>query len=373
MKFSITFFLIFSFTLIGVAQSLESKRLELKRLTFKNKYKGVGYFDTLTGIATVYDNGREGYLNSSGKLILPINYVTRDFSDGIGIYQDIEKNTFKAIDKNGNFIKEFKNINSLHGFRNRRSIFSAYTSEGVKYGVIDFDGNIVIENKYPYIDKISEKYFYVNSNKDGAGIINAIGDTIIPVEYGIYYIDTSDLHFIGSKKDLGYAIFDSFGHVIKFLGKDVYPEASYIEGVPYFQRDSVIILKDQWSSSGAQTALVNLNFDTIVPMGKYYISAVNEGFVKYYDREKEKVGFLNTKGEIVIPANFDFAHYFTERVCAIKKNNKWGYIDQNGSIVIPIEFDYALPFYHGYAKVEIKGKYFIINRKGKTVLNSNWD
>jgi hypothetical protein len=45
-KFIITFLLIFSFGLIGAAQSVKSKRLELKRLT--------------------YDNGRMGYVDSSG-------------------------------------------------------------------------------------------------------------------------------------------------------------------------------------------------------------------------------------------------------------------------------------------------------------------
>jgi hypothetical protein len=355
----------------------------LKRLALENKYKSVGYFDTLTGIATVYDDGRMGYVDSSGKLILPIAFVTRDFSDGVGVYHDIENNTFKVIDKAGNFIKEVKNISSLHGFKNGRSIFSAPTSEGVKYGVMDFNGNVVIKNKYSYIEKISEQYYYVNSNKDGAGIINAIGDTIIPIEYGIFYIDTTDLHFIGYKKDLGYAIFDSSGKVKKFWGKEVYPESSHIEGVPYFQRDSVIIIKNQWSSANAKTTLVNLSLDTIVPMGKYNLSAINEGLVRFYDAVKVekldervtasqigKYGFLNTRGEIIIPAKFDFAQYFTEGLCAVRQNNKWGYIDKQGKIVIPFQFDYALPFRKGYAKVQIKNDFFIIDKNGEIVLNS---
>lgn len=378
---TVLFFLFLS--LKGNTQSALSKRLELQRLTLENKYRSVGYFDTLTGIATVYDNGRMGYIDTTGKLILPIAFVTRDFSDGVGVYMEVESKTFKVIDKKGNFIKEFKNISSLHGFKNGRSVFGVLTNEGEKYGVIDFNGNIIIPNKYPYIEKISEKYYFVNSNKDGSGIINASGDTLIPLLYNIDYIDTTDLHFIGYKKDIGYAIFDSSGQVRKFWGKEVYPESSSIEGMHYFQRDSVIIIKNQWSSANTKTALVNLSLDTIVPMGKYNLSVINEGLVIFYEAVKveksdervrvsqiTKCGFLNTKGEVVIPARFDFAQYFTEGLCAVRQNNKWGYINKQGKIVIPFQFDYALPFRKGYAKVQLQKDFFIIDKNGKIVLNS---
>ena len=383
MKYISTVLFIFYFSLTGNTQSLLQKRLELKRLYLENKYKNVGYFDTLTGIATVYDNGYMGYIDSNSKLILPISYVSNDFSDGSGVYHDIQQNSFKIIDKKGTFIKEFKKINSLRGFKNGLSIFSASTEEGIRYGVMDFNGNIIIKNKYPYIEKISEKYYYVNSNKDGAGIINSVGDTVIPIKYEILYIDTSDLHFIGYTKEIGYGIFDSSENIRKFWGKEVNPESSHIEGVPYFQRDSVIVIKNQWSSTGAKTALVNLNLDTIISMGKYNLSSINEGMICFYDTVKvEKLdkkvtvsqitrcGFLNTKGEIVIPAKFDFAQYFTEGLCAIRQNNKWGYIDKQGKIVIPIKYDYALPFRRGFAKVQIKESFFIIDRDGEIVLNS---
>lgn len=383
MKYITAVLLVFFFCLTGNTQSLIQQRLELKRLALENKYKSVGYFDTLTGIATVYDNGYMGYIDTNSKLILPIAYVTKDFSDGFGVYHDIQQNSFKVIDKKGTFIKEFKKINSLDGFKNGLSIFSDSTEDGIRYGVMDFNGNIIIKNKYPYIEKISEKYYYVNSNKDGAGIINSVGDTVISIKYWILYTDTSDLHFIGYAKETGYGIFDSSENVRKFWGKEVNPESSHIEGVPYFQQDSVIIIKNQRSSTDAKTALVNLNLDTLISMGKYNLSSVNEGMVCFYDTMKvekldnrvtvsqiSKCGFLSTKGEIVIPAKFDFANYFTEGLCAIRQNNKWGYIDKQGKIVIPVKFDYALPFRRGYAKVQIKERFFIIDRKGEIVLNS---
>src|SRR3954465_9779057 len=88
-------------------KKFEVKKLELKRLELENKYGHVGDFDTATGIATVYDKGYMGYIDTSGHLILPIQYVTTDFSDGMGVYNDIENKLWKAIDENGKVIKEY--------------------------------------------------------------------------------------------------------------------------------------------------------------------------------------------------------------------------------------------------------------------------
>jgi hypothetical protein len=118
-------------------------------------------------------------------------------------------------------------------------------------------------------------------------------------------------------------------------------------------------------------------------MGKYNLSVINEGLVLFYNSVRvekldERVsssqistcGFLNTKGQIVIPAKFDFALYFTEGLSAVKQHEKWGYIDKKGNVVIPFKFDYALPFRSGYAKVQIKDDFFIIDQEGKIILNS---
>jgi hypothetical protein len=366
-----------AFSLTNCAQSDLVKRLELKRLTLENTYRTVGPFDTLTGIATVYDNGRMGYIDSTGRLIVSIDYITRDFSDGLGIVHNYEQKIFRVIDKSANTKRVFDNISSLFGFKNGQSIFAGKSNDG-RYGVMDIDGNTVIRNVYPFINRISNKYYFVSNNKEGAGIIDAVGDTLIPLKYIISYIDTLDLHFIGYQKDVGYGIFDSKGNVQKFWGKRIFVENSYIEGTHYFQRDSLIIIKNQFSSTDAKYALLNLKLDTIVPMGKYNLQGVNEEMVRYFQSirvsngtaQLSKFGFLNTKGEIIIPAQFDYAQYFTEGLSAVKKNEKWGYIDKQGKLVIAYLFDYALPFRNGYAKVKVGESFYIIDKSGKRVLNS---
>lgn len=380
MKKLILLLVVFFISLYGKTQSPLQQRLEFLRLSLENKYGWVGNFDSLTGIATVYDKGYMGYIDTNSRIVLPIAHKTRDFSDGLGVYMDGTQKIYKVIDKKGRLIREFKNISDLMGFKKGRAIFSTPSPQGLLYGVMDTEGKIVIKDRYPFIEKISEKYYYVNNNKTGAGIINTSGDTMIPLKYIIKYIDTTDLHFIGYHRDTGYGIFDSSGHIKKYLGRELNEETNHIEGGVYFQRDSLMIIKNQWSSTGAKTALVNLNFDTIVPMGKYRLVHINEGMVCFYDSVRSgkntgdslvsKCGFLNSKGSIVIPARYDFASYFTEGLCSVRQNNQWGYINKEGKQVIPFQFDYALPFHMGYAKVKIREDFFIIDRQGKIVMKS---
>lgn len=380
MKFILPFILLLS--LKTFSQFSTNQKLELKRLELENKYGYVGRFDTLTGIAVVYKDMKMGYIDTTGQIIYPIGeYVTRPFFDGFGICEKMSG--IVAINKYGKIIKEYPNLLSHSNFEKGVALITEKESGRNKYGIIDSKGNKLIDCKYEYIEKLSENHYYVNNNKTGAGILNKFGDTIIPLLYNINYFDTINQTFIGYKADIGYAIFDSLRNVKRFLGKEVNVESPSIEGVPYFQRDSVIIVKNQWSSSNAKTALVNLNFDTIIVMGKYNLANINEGMVCFYESviidsldnrvnvsQITKCGFLNTKGQIIIPSRFDFAHYFTEGLSGVKLNNKWGYINKVGAIVIPLKFDYVLPFRNGFAKVQIKDKFYIIDRKGKIILNS---
>ena len=48
-----------------------------------------------------------------------------------------------------------------------------------------------------------------------------------------------------------------------------------------------------------------------------------------------------------------------------RKGDKWGYIDKKGKIVIPIQYDDAWPFSdNGLARVKVNGKWGYIDKKG---------
>lgn len=52
-----------------------------------------------------------------------------------------------------------------------------------------------------------------------------------------------------------------------------------------------------------------------------------------------RYGYINKKGDLVIPFNYDKAKPFENGFAYVEKNGKSGYIDKNGKIVVPLEYD----------------------------------
>ena len=91
--------------------------------------------------------------------------------------------------------------------------------------------------------------------------------------------------------------------------------------------------------------------------------------------KNDKNGFINTKGEEVIPCKFDSAFSFSSNGYArVEVDGKYGYINEQGKEVIPCKFDSADDFSsNGLAVVEVDGKYGYINEQGEEVIICKFD
>ena len=64
-----------------------------------------------------------------------------------------------------------------------------------------------------------------------------------------------------------------------------------------------------------------------------------------------KWGYINKKGEVVVPPVYDRCYPFSEGLGRVQKGKKWGYLDPNGEAVIEPTFDNAYDFHDGLARV----------------------
>lgn len=99
--------------------------------------------------------------------------------------------------------------------------------------------------------------------------------------------------------------------------------------------------------------------------------------------ENGKIGFANAKGQKVIPAQFDYASSFSERLAAFSVGGKmekwdsehstwngglWGFINKKGQVVIKPQFKNAYDFRGATCEVWTKNnKHILIDRKGNRV------
>jgi hypothetical protein len=85
-------------------------------------------------------------------------------------------------------------------------------------------------------------------------------------------------------------------------------------------------------------------------------------------------GFINTRGELVISHQFDYAGDFNSGLAAIwcRTAHKWGFIDTRGEIAIPLIYDEVRDFRGGFAEVGIvrdnQTFWGVINTRGEIVI-----
>ncbi len=129
--------------------------------------------------------------------------------------------------------------------------------------------------------------------------------------------------------------------------------------------------------------------------GQYYVSVIThemagcylEGMLNCWRYESEddsdylnnefSIFFLDKNGDTVLelPKNaYSLFNSFTEGLALVKtQDGLCGFIDKKGEIVIPCEYEDAGSFRFGVAKACKDGKYGYINKKGETVIPFEYD
>ena len=96
---------------------------------------------------------------------------------------------------------------------------------------------------------------------------------------------------------------------------------------------------------------------------------IHSGMIPFYTAEK-KEGFVNTKGEIAIAAQYDRVGYFNGDLAWARNNNdKIGYLNKAGAWVIEPQFDAVKDFPEGepLARVKLNDNWTYVNRSGEIV------
>lgn len=123
------------------------------------------------------------------------------------------------------------------------------------------------------------------------------------------------------------------------------------------------------------SSIVTLTPEFVESIEKYdELGEYSEGMAPV--RKGEKWGYIDTKGNELIPCKYDEASRFSEGVAAVSQNGKWGYINTNGETVIPISLEavYAHVFKEGLAFVYNDVTTFsFIDKDGKEVYSGEMD
>ena len=86
------------------------------------------------------------------------------------------------------------------------------------------------------------------------------------------------------------------------------------------------------------------------------------------DEKSGKWGYLNERGEIIIPFKYDGADDFMEGLAKVKLNEKYGCIDEKGKEIIPLIFERIDFLFDRLVKVKLDGQYGLFKKTGIEIL-----
>ena len=153
--------------------------------------------------------------------------------------------------------------------------------------------------------------------------------------------------------------------------------------------ESQFIIANDFSPEGIAAVADEKSWYYIDKKGKKLITPLlfdngpdyfSEGLARF--TAHDKIGFFDKHGEVIIEARFDFAWPFHEDLAVVCMGcrkvpyneeywkmigGQWGYINKKGNIVIPLKFESASRFENGKARVKFNGKKIYIDKKGNLI------
>ena len=118
------------------------------------------------------------------------------------------------------------------------------------------------------------------------------------------------------------------------------------------------VIQCKYSLKGLKNIIENENFDII--------RSFFDGFA--FVKKNSKVGFIDMKGNVAIPLQYEDASNFINGYATVKQDGKWCIIEKSGNKILPEEYDGIKSFTGKYAIVSNNKKYGVIDMAGNYVI-----
>lgn len=267
----------------------------------------------------MYENGKMGVIDKSGKTIIPPVY------DSIQI-PNPSKDVFVCLydynSQNEKYSSKVLNKNEEELFKNYDMV-TALSLNGIASN-IPFEKSVLLTKK-------DNKY----------GLINLEGKEVVKPEYDeIQCLTYKEGEFL-VKKDNSYGVVNMNGYVIiKPKYNSVSADNYYNEECKYKKSGYIVSISND---SGYKYGYINYEGKEIIKPEYTSISRINEindsNNVYLIVQDKTKVGLIKNK-DIVIGVDYKELKYDKQNdVIIARKNAKSGIISLNGNVIIPIEYD----------------------------------
>ena len=241
---------------------------------------------------------------------------------------------------------------------------AAICGKSKKWGLINSSGEEVLPCVYDNVWCLPE--FFTLEKNGKLGLANAQGKIILPCEYGdIVGDEGAGLEpLFRAKKGEKWGIANKRGEA---PGGFCYSSASLVGCGGLFK-----VSKD------GEFLLVDINGEAKLP-ASYYIDYFCDGFAAVQKGGSArsviggKWGYVNSRGELVIPCKYDEAEWFCEGLAKVKKDGRELFINRNDEVAFYCKFDETRDFCRGLAAARDGEKWGFIDKNGEAMIPFKFD
>lgn len=310
-----------------------------------------GARDFSEGLAAVKQDGKWGYIDTNGTVVIPPQYDgANSFSEGLAAVQKNGK--WGYIDKTGNIVISFS-FESTYAFSEGLAVYAS----GYYYGYIDTTGKAVVPAVYTEATSFRNGVACVK--KDSAyGFINTEGTPVTEFVYGgkaradeglipVFYKDSSLGINSGYIDTTGASALDFLWYDAGTFSEGLAAACTeYTKPYGFIDKTGTFVIAPTWDSVedfSQGRALVEKNrvFTYIDTTGKQITEKTYE---KAYSFTKDsiariaipsgtdwKFGYIDTAGKEIIPPTYTIAMDFQQGCAAVSNGKKWGFIGKDGT------------------------------------------
>ena len=304
------------------------------QMVIKPVFDDAGYFQE--GLAKVRKDGRCGVINRDGDFIIAAEYDSINIEDWFIITQSDGKYT--CFDRTGKSLLE---QSDGIGYITTRENYACFWKDE-KQGLIDEQGNVLIEPMYDWILSLIPEQNLLIVQEDGLyGIVDLQGEIMIPAVYDYIRYDSYEDGTEGGMLVLT----DADGKIESMDAADL------SERIPC-NYDSIVWLNEDKAvvSLNGLSGIIDREGRLIEPVGYDIIKIFDSGAV--WMQKDSKTWFYNSSGEIVEDIG-DYDDIFQYGNCyQTKLNGKYGFLNEKGEKVIPTVYD-SVKGYNAYGSANV--------------------
>lgn len=213
-----------------------------------------------------------------------------------------------------------KMLQSYDVFSRVDSLDIAWVRQNDKIGMIDYNGNLVLDYQFTEVGKFVDGLAWVNLGTR-IGYVDGDGDVIVQPLYTFAQTYRNGLALVGN--ETGYAVINTEGKTLRTINADMID--TFYEGKAVFRRDGMYGYFSEWSYMEA------------IPAAYTSADRFKDGLAIV--AKNKLMGCIDHKGIEVIPVKYQSVmrdgNYFI-----VKQNGKYGLMDKTGKIVVPVNCEY---------------------------------